>query len=339
MQPLVSIIIPAYNVEKYIREALNSVINQTYANLDIIIVDDGSTDNTGKICDDYLRKDMRIRVVHRVQGGLSAARNTGIDIIKGEYIAFLDSDDAYVPNTIETLVKTMKDEQADIVCCRMCTRHTVKKMKTPGNNAKQYVVKKFSSEKALYEMAKGRISESACDKLYARNLFDGLRFSEGRVYEDSLLMPYLFEKARKIVKIPLELYLYRIRPNSITNYYSEIKAEGWLYVKRNWFEFLLKHTPGVFSNEQSAELIDRHLHLTLGYYLNTLSSIPSLDKKIIKAFEKEISRVKKLTTQRSLGTKILLSLYNLNPIMRSLIWNSYRKMWNILDKIKSKIEK
>ncbi len=117
MQQLVSIIIPVYNVAPFLRESLDSAINQTYKNLEIILVDDGSTDESGIICDEYAKLDTRIKVIHQKNQGLSAARNTGLDIMKGSIVSFLDSDDAFYPDTIKTMVETMQNQNSDIVSC------------------------------------------------------------------------------------------------------------------------------------------------------------------------------------------------------------------------------
>ena len=125
---LVSIIIPIYNVAAYIEESLESVINQTYCNLEILLVDDGSTDGSGKMCDEYEKRDSRIRVVHQDNRGLSAARNTGLNMMSGDAVAFLDSDDALMPDYIEKMFATMAKENADLVLCKYLTYRTTGRM-------------------------------------------------------------------------------------------------------------------------------------------------------------------------------------------------------------------
>ena len=120
--PLVSVIIPVYNVAPYLEEALESVINQSYNNLEILVIDDGSTDGSEIICEEYAARDKRIRVIYQVNGGLSDARNTGLDLAAGEYIAFLDSDDAYRSNMIEVMLRAVMRYQADIIICRCLRR-------------------------------------------------------------------------------------------------------------------------------------------------------------------------------------------------------------------------
>lgn len=337
MKPLVSVIIPAYNAEKYLEEALDSVITQTYKKLDIIVINDGSTDNTCKICEAYQKKDERIKVIHQKNKGVSAARNIGLNIMRGDYVTFLDSDDAYVQDAIETLVNSITDSNADIVCCRMSRQFTLGKMKLSDKDIKFLNSKEITQNEALYKMAKGEIYETVWDKIYKRQLFDNnLRFIEGQFYEDSLIMPYIIEKAHKVVLIQRKLYLYRKNPRGITSKFTERKVVSWLYVKRDWLRYLLKNTPNRFSIEKRNELIDRHLHLLIGFYLNAISNIDSLGKETRQAFEKEIERTQKLAKIHSSSTKKILFIYNLNPIMRLFIWKIIGMGWNLYDKIKNK---
>ena len=128
MSPLVSVIIPVFNVKMYLKEALDSVIHQSYSNLEILVIDDGSTDGSGALCD-YYKQDPRVRIVHQDNKGLSAARNTGLDIMTGDYISFLDSDDAYHLNYIEEMLNCIVQENADIVVSRYGIYHTVNELR------------------------------------------------------------------------------------------------------------------------------------------------------------------------------------------------------------------
>ena len=129
----VSVIIPVYNVRPFLEEALDSVLNQTYKNLEIIIIDDGSTDGSGEICDEYAGRDNRIQVIHQDNGGLSAARNAGLDVMTGDLVAFLDPDDAYVDSFIETLVNAMAAEDVDLVICGCTVHYTTGPLSYPGS--------------------------------------------------------------------------------------------------------------------------------------------------------------------------------------------------------------
>ena len=184
--PLVSVIIPVYNVEPYLREALDSVLSQTYDNLEIILIDDGSTDGSGDICDEYALHDSHIRVIHQNNKGLSAARNAGLDVISGDYIVFLDSDDVYLPEYVSYLKEILVKEDADIVECKL---KTFRNGESYANNEsitdQSTEYRTFNRIEALHALVHDDISVVATNKLYKRKLWDDIRFPEGYVYEDN----------------------------------------------------------------------------------------------------------------------------------------------------------
>ena len=211
MNDLISVIVPVYNVEKYLRQCLESIINQTYKNLEIILVDDGSTDNSGNICEEYAPKDNRIKVIHKTNSGLSSARNAGLDICTGEYIGFVDSDDWLEPDMYEILHDKMIEDQADIVNCGFYREY------------KEHREKFAVLEKCVYSgydvIEQSYSSPYVCYavwfKLYRRQCFDKVRFPVGKNYEDLAIFFPTFEKARKVLVIPEALYHYRQRSTGI----------------------------------------------------------------------------------------------------------------------------
>ena len=185
---LVSIIIPVYNVKEYLAEALDSVVNQTYRNLEIIIIDDGSTDGSGAICNEYAARDARIRLIRQENKGLSAARNAGLEVMTGEAAAFLDSDDAYHPDYIAGLVGTMLREAADLVVCKYMICHTVDTMTSVQYTGKALPVISagaYDRISALQKLADSELNVMVWNKLYLSRLWRNIRFSEGHVYEDN----------------------------------------------------------------------------------------------------------------------------------------------------------
>ena len=157
---LVSVIIPVYNVKPYICESLESVINQTYQNLEIIVVDDGSTDGSGEICNYYKHKDSRICVIHQENRGLSEARNTGLDTMHGEAVAFLDSDDALLPNMIEIMVQNMISTESDIVACGFFISQTVERLtKEHYNDVFSIENRVVSSQEGLRLLMDNKVQE------------------------------------------------------------------------------------------------------------------------------------------------------------------------------------
>ena len=212
MDPLVSIIIPVYMVETTLERCLDSVLAQTYTNFEVILVDDGSPDRCGEICDDYAKNDNRFRVIHKENGGLSDARNNGIDRSKGDYLTFIDSDDYVRSNYVEFLLSLIQEEDADM----SCGKHNV-----IYDNAvlKRYTGKKYvmNSREALDMLLyQEDMDVSAWAKMYSRALFSDIRYPVGKKYEDAATTYKLIDKAGKIVLDSRPIYNYVIRDDSIT---------------------------------------------------------------------------------------------------------------------------
>lgn len=214
---LISIIVPIYNVEKYLNKCLDSLINQTYKNIEIILVDDGSTDRCPEICDQYIRKDNRIKVIHKKNGGLSSARNRGIKEAKGQYLLFIDSDDYIDINTCYELVKSLKKEEVDIIQFKKRTfieGEVLDNVYNANKCSSNYTVYNNKEAYDIY-MNNGQFTREAWDKLYARSLFDDIEYPEGRLAEDLATTYKLILKAKKLGFLDRELYYYLIRKDSI----------------------------------------------------------------------------------------------------------------------------
>lgn len=213
MNEKISIIVPIYNVEMYLEECINSLIHQTYSNIEIILIDDGSSDSSGKICDKYKKIDNRIRVVHKENGGVSSARNAGIRLVNTKYISFVDPDDYVSEQFIEKLYNSLVDNSADIAVCNFFTireKNIIEDRKIKNNSLNQ--------EEALRLLVKDEIMSSYLwNKMFKKELFENLQFDIGYRYEDIRIMHKIFLKAKKIVMIEDSLYYYRIRMDSITN--------------------------------------------------------------------------------------------------------------------------
>lgn len=249
---LVSIIVPVFNVHSYLVEALDSVIHQTYTNLEIIIIDDGSTDGSGEVCDEYARKDKRIHVIHQENKGLSSARNAGLEIMTGDVVAFLDSDDAYHFDYVETMLSAMIREQADIVSCKYTEHYTTEEMSLGNQEGikphfKPGIYNKVSSLRAL---ADDIIDHHIWDKVYKRQLWDGYRFRDGHVYEDSDAIFHVVNNAVRICTIIEPLYMYRVRPGSITETSSQRNVEDWMLACLRLERIISKNIPDIFSCDQ-----------------------------------------------------------------------------------------
>ena len=257
----VSVIIPVYNVEAYLREALDSVIGQTYENLEIIVIDDGSTDNSGSICDEYALKDSRIRVIHQENKGLSAARNAGLNVMNGDLVVFLDPDDAYLPDYVETLVETQIREDADIVVCRYISYKETGKL----NNKQKRALKprighcSLNRTEALRALVRNEINFGVWNKIYRRDLWNDLRFPEGHVYEDIATTHLVIDRSNKVTVIDDVLYMHRQRPGSITHTPSWTNLSDRILACSRLDEFVIKNTPSVFSTDD----LNQRLQITL----------------------------------------------------------------------------
>ena len=214
-QPLVSVIVPIYNVEAYLRRCVDSILNQTYINLEIFLVDDGATDGCPLICDEYAAKDSRIKVIHKKNGGLSDARNVAIDVMTGEYVLFIDSDDYVHHAIVEVLYRSLQEHKSDI---SIASHGDIFNEDVLDLSSKQdNTVTTFSAKDGLETMLYQRdITTSAWGKLYKAELFsDGIRYPKGKLCEDLDTTYKLFAKSDKIVLNSAKLYYYLQRDDSI----------------------------------------------------------------------------------------------------------------------------
>lgn len=197
----ISVIIPVYNAEKYLYRCIDSVINQTYNNLEIILVDDGSTDSSGKICDLYKAKDERIKVIHKKNGGQSTARNRGIESSSGDYIVFVDSDDWIAEDIYEHCIQLAEREQCDVVDFKVAfTSGEVEKLQWKTSYATELIEEKEILRNYLLKGQTETAPFSPCRKLYKRSLFEKIRFPEGKINEDIATNYRILMNCRKLVE-------------------------------------------------------------------------------------------------------------------------------------------
>lgn len=244
---LISIIIPIYNVEPYLSRCVESVLQQTYTDIEIILVDDGSTDNCGKMCDAYGKLDERIRVVHKKHGGQSSARNYGLKMAHGEYIGFVDSDDYIAKDMYEVLIEYMQDD-VDITCCgRVCL--------FPRERHKMYCLntaEKFPQESALEEVILLRkICSSVCTKLFRRSLFLDVMFPVGRVSEDIPTVYKLVKKSRNVYHIGKAKYFNCYRKDSTTNKSFYSRRIDYVLFKRDICIDVKEHYPHLLEQAEA----------------------------------------------------------------------------------------
>lgn len=243
-QPLISVIVPVYNVEAYVHQCIESILCQTYRNLEIILIDDGSTDNCPAICDEYERLDSRIKVIHQKNSGQSVARNVGLDICRGEYIAFVDSDDWVEPNAYMLMMDMMLNKNLDIV---FCTANIIL-----DNESKEIRFEFFEDNTVLMPQKiveltlKDEIGGQPWLKIYHRHCWEDVRFPEGRVYEDLAVSfrPFLnVKKAIGFLKCPL--YNYRLNSQGTSLSFNPQKAYHIFQGFKEHYEYAKEHYNGV----------------------------------------------------------------------------------------------
>ena len=238
--PLITVIVPIYNVEQYARRCLDSILCQTYKNLEIILIDDGSTDNSGKICDDYAKKDRRIKVIHQENGGLSNARNSGIEKIRGKYVTFIDSDDWIESGYIGTLYNDIANNHCDISIVGHFINHDNVVFDESTGEQKKLSIKECLT-KILYDNG---ISAAACGKLYHKSLFNSIRYPNGRVFEDVATTYKLILQSKSVFLNSVPLYHYRkTNHESITSTKFTIKKMDLIWATKQFADDVLKKYP------------------------------------------------------------------------------------------------
>lgn len=243
MKPIISIIVPIYNVEKYLPKCIESILNQNFKEFELILINDGSTDNSGKICDLYAEKDNRIKIIHKKNGGVSSARNSGLNAVSGEYIGFVDPDDYIDKDMYRNLYELCKSNNCDIGICRLGREIDGELL----NNNKEEKIIKLDKIQSMKELFKGNLYRfSLCNKIYKRNCFENVIFPEGHIHEDLSTTYKLFANSNKAIYTSYEGYIYVKRENSIlTSTYSEKRLQafsGWdeiiEFISKNYNEVL-----------------------------------------------------------------------------------------------------
>ena len=263
----VSVIVPVFNVKPYLSEALDSVLSQTYSNLEVIIVDDGSYDGSNAICDEYAKKDDRITVYHQANKGLSSARNVGLNHATGGVIAFLDPDDAFYPETIELMMNVMKKESADVVICDFQSYQTQERMGSSNAKRTDIECKTINKSEALQLIYDKKINTAVWNKIYIKKIWEDLRFPDGYVYEGTYIVLDLFDKANTISFLDEPLVMHRIRPNSICNTHSLKYTMDGEYAVDHFLSYMIDHSPDDFSYDQIKRFIQNRIKRVALAYL------------------------------------------------------------------------
>lgn len=240
----ISVIIPIYNVEPYLAECLDSVIHQTYQNLEIILVNDGSTDACPQICEDYAAQDQRIVLIHKKNGGLSDARNAGLAIATGDYISFVDSDDLLSLDFYQILLQTLIEKEADIIECEYRKFKSLNELKILKNTHHQ-LSKIYQTEIALELLMKEYLKQVVWNKIYKKEIINGFQFPKNRINEDEFWTYKVFGNAKTIAKIDKELYFYRQQETSIMGKSYSLKRLDGLYAIEDRITYMIEYFPNL----------------------------------------------------------------------------------------------
>lgn len=318
-KPLITIVVPIYKVEAYLDKCINSIIQQTYQQLEIILVDDGSPDNCGKICDDYAKKDNRIKVIHKENGGLSDARNAGIDIAKGQYITFIDSDDYVELDYVEQLYGALTEE-AQMVIGGYRVIYENGTILNQFNHLKTTLTKEETLKRMLYDDG---ISVSACGKLYSLNLFKAVRYPKRRLFEDAATTYRLIDLCTKISINSVPLYNYMMRNDSISQRTFNTKKMDLIDSTKEMCDYIKSKYPN---------LTDACQRRMMYAYLSTLSQLAMSSQAFPKEEKQLVTYVKEHGVDQlkdgktPLRDKIAIISLEINFKFYKWAWNLYRKL-------------
>lgn len=236
--PRISVIVPVYNVEQYLPACVDSILGQTFEDFELLLVDDGSPDNCGAICDEYAQKDPRVRVIHQANQGLSGARNAAMDVARGEFLTFIDSDDVVSRDYLAVLLHAAEKEQADIAVCGLQEffDDVVPGLEPGRVEAARTVLDNRAACVAIYE-GDPLVPVNACAKLFRADLWKDLRFPVGRLHEDQAVIPLVCYHATKVVSVDRAMYCYRTRSASITKAAFSLKRYDDIWAVDNCIRF------------------------------------------------------------------------------------------------------
>ncbi len=237
---MISVIVPVYKVEKYLPRCVDSILAQTYKDLEIILVDDGSPDNCGEICDEYALKDSRIKVIHKQNGGQSDARNVGIEAATGEYISFVDSDDFIEPEMLMTMYRLQQEQNSDVVCGGIRDICKGKEFLACSENK----IINCTGEQALKYILEGKYcAGSVCSKMIRKEILNEKRFLVGKIYEDAFLLPQLMLSAHRVTITTQPVYNYWHRTGSTTTAPFEKKHMDIVEAYEENYDFVMNNCP------------------------------------------------------------------------------------------------
>ena len=300
----ISIVVPVYKVEKYIEKCINSLINQTYKNIEIILIDDGSPDRCGKICDEFKKKDKRIKVIHKKNGGLSDARNRGIKEATGDYIMFVDSDDTIEVDSCEELVKVFKKTNADIICYNFRTvdeEYKELRKNIPFNLGNTKKITELTYDEAIIDnIYRKNIRYEAGSKLYKKNILSNIEFPKGMLAEDFYVFYKFLKKAKKIVHFDYQIYNYLQRSDSIMGQKNKKLYRDIYITEKEFYEEVNRVCNSLDDIKQNE---NRHFKLLIKIYSKIYSKTDDIE------LQNELKEKIKKTNKNRLSSKMKMLYY------------------------------
>ena len=287
--PFVSIIVPIYNVEPYLRGCLDSLLNQTFKDFEVIMVDDGATDSSGAIADEYAQKDKRFSVIHQKNKGLSGARNTGLKVAKGSYISFLDSDDYFHPDFLNLMMQVAQNEQTDVVFCNLAHTSSLYQKMQAGLKLTDFKLTRYFKPFTDFLKEKSLITQ-VCVKLYKKSVLGDLTFKEGIYFEDVLFTTLFMGRAKNAVHINAPLYYYYTNPTSIMHTaFNEKKVMSYITVIDEIYAYTQKNHPSHLKSVQQ-EILNKRVKMTMNQALRKQKD----KEKCLQLFQLMSSEFKRL---------------------------------------------
>lgn len=321
---LISIVVPIYKVEDYLKKCVDSILVQTYKNIEIILVDDGSPDNCGIICDEYQKIDKRICVIHKENGGLSSARNAGLDISKGEYVVFVDSDDSIDNNYIEILYQDIKQNDADIAVPAFCLSYEDGSKVIDSRIPHKTI---FTTEKALEcFLFNGYLTPCVASKMWKKSLWSEIRCPEGKLFEDQYTTYKLLMQSNKVIYEPQVNYYYFKRSGSIGHSSFSSRTYDLLGGIKEEYENIIKLYPKIKASISVARTVWELV------FINIMINSKKIDKRVINDIQKRARKNLSFILQSGFLPKIRkceILLFCLNFNIYKLFYSLYKKVHKI----------
>lgn len=330
----ISIIVPVYNVKEYVEKCIQSIINQRYAKIEVILVDDGSTDGSGEICNKYAQMDSRIVVIHQKNGGLSEARNSGLARARGAYIGFVDGDDWIHPQMYEIMLKILQTEGVDLVTCDFEQMDEEGFRRSVGEKEVPYSL--MTGTEAMNDIETPLVV--AWNKLYKKEILKDIRYPKERLHEDEFIIHRVLRRCDKIAIIKVALYFYTVRPGSIVAKMTERRMRDALSAFSDRIEFAEENN----WNEVMKTAVTRYCEYCMSCYYNIKDGKYELDAKNMRELWKLENNMVKKYAELSLEKKYVM--FAKKPIqyekwleIRDKRYKISRLIYGCLLKIKRKI--